>query len=357
MPQMGISVSEGTILEWRKRPGDWIEADETIADVTTDKVDVEIPSPASGRLASDHRRSRRDRRGRRTVLAEIDAAAKPGEAHPDEDQATGRGRHGVRPRAPADRPGSGDGPPRHPRPTGIVRVLFAGRAPHRRQARRRPRARSRGPASAGACGRGTCSPSSRQRRHGRSCQGGAAPAHRVAVPARAEPERPPSRSPSRERPASGASRCRRCARRSRSTWSRAAAPPRTVTTVVEVDFSRVAATRAELKEAMERRGVGLTYLAFVAGATVEALQEFPVLNASVDGRRRGLPRRRQPRHRGRARRRADRAGDPEGAAAQPRGHGRRDRRRGQRARERSSSIPTRSTAARSRSPTPGSSGR
>jgi 2-oxoglutarate dehydrogenase E2 component (dihydrolipoamide succinyltransferase) len=56
-----------------------------------------------------------------------------------------------------------------------------------------------------------------------------------------------------------------------------------VTTVVEVDFSRVAATRAALKEAMKRRGVGLTYLAFVAVATVEALQEFPVLNASVDG--------------------------------------------------------------------------
>src|SRR3954466_13266193 len=51
MPKMGISVSEGTILEWRKQPGDWVEADETIADVTTDKVDVEIPSPASGRLA------------------------------------------------------------------------------------------------------------------------------------------------------------------------------------------------------------------------------------------------------------------------------------------------------------------
>src|SRR4051812_14968143 len=51
MPKMGISVSEGTILEWRKQPGDWVEADETIADVTTDKVDVEIPSPASGRVA------------------------------------------------------------------------------------------------------------------------------------------------------------------------------------------------------------------------------------------------------------------------------------------------------------------
>ena len=51
MPQMGISVAEGTILEWRKSPGEQVEADETICDVTTDKVDVEIPSPASGTLA------------------------------------------------------------------------------------------------------------------------------------------------------------------------------------------------------------------------------------------------------------------------------------------------------------------
>ena len=49
MPQMGVSVAEGTIVEWRKRPGDGVEADETICDVTTDKVDVEIPSPAAGR--------------------------------------------------------------------------------------------------------------------------------------------------------------------------------------------------------------------------------------------------------------------------------------------------------------------
>src|SRR5918996_919143 len=51
MPQMGISVSEGTILEWRKAVGDQVTADEPIADVTTDKVDVEIPCPATGVLA------------------------------------------------------------------------------------------------------------------------------------------------------------------------------------------------------------------------------------------------------------------------------------------------------------------
>ena len=48
-------------------------------------------------------------------------------------------------------------------------------------------------------------------------------------------------------------------------------------------MSRVAARRAELKESMARRGVTLTYLAFVAAATVEALERHPVLNASVEG--------------------------------------------------------------------------
>ena len=55
------------------------------------------------------------------------------------------------------------------------------------------------------------------------------------------------------------------------------------TTIVEADFSRVAARRGELREQMRRRGVNLTYLAFVARATVEALEEHPRLNASVDG--------------------------------------------------------------------------
>src|SRR3954470_20390258 len=50
MPQMGESVSEGTILTWHKQEGDWVEKDETIVEVSTDKVDAEVPSPASGKL-------------------------------------------------------------------------------------------------------------------------------------------------------------------------------------------------------------------------------------------------------------------------------------------------------------------
>src|ERR1700749_1992665 len=50
MPAMGDSVSEGTVLEWRKQEGDAVAADETLVEISTDKVDAEGPSPVSGTL-------------------------------------------------------------------------------------------------------------------------------------------------------------------------------------------------------------------------------------------------------------------------------------------------------------------
>src|ERR687895_488306 len=50
MPAMGESVNEGTIIEWAKQPGDAVEADETIVEISTDKVDAEVPAPASGTM-------------------------------------------------------------------------------------------------------------------------------------------------------------------------------------------------------------------------------------------------------------------------------------------------------------------
>lgn len=51
MPQMGVSVSEGTIIEWRNQVGDSIAYEETICEISTDKIDTEVPSPAAGQLA------------------------------------------------------------------------------------------------------------------------------------------------------------------------------------------------------------------------------------------------------------------------------------------------------------------
>src|SRR5204862_3251746 len=49
-PAAGESVTEGTILEWRAKVGDFIKATDTIVEISTDKVDVELPSPASGTI-------------------------------------------------------------------------------------------------------------------------------------------------------------------------------------------------------------------------------------------------------------------------------------------------------------------
>ena len=55
MPQMGVSVAEGTVVEWKKQVGDWVEADEVIASISTDKIDTDVEAPAAGRLRGDPR--------------------------------------------------------------------------------------------------------------------------------------------------------------------------------------------------------------------------------------------------------------------------------------------------------------
>src|SRR5437588_10216998 len=54
MPAMGDSVAEGTVLEWRKQEGDQVEAEETVVEISTDKVDAEVPAPAAGTLVKIH---------------------------------------------------------------------------------------------------------------------------------------------------------------------------------------------------------------------------------------------------------------------------------------------------------------
>ena len=90
MPQMGVSVAEGTVVEWKKQPGDWVEADEIIASISTDKIDTDVEAPASGRVHEvlvevgttvDVG----------VVLARIATDAKPGEAHASESESASGG--------------------------------------------------------------------------------------------------------------------------------------------------------------------------------------------------------------------------------------------------------------------------
>jgi 2-oxoglutarate dehydrogenase E2 component (dihydrolipoamide succinyltransferase) len=83
MPQMGVSVAEGTIVAWHKRVGDWVEADETLCEISTDKVDTEVPSPASGRVLEIVAEVEQTV-AVGALLARIGTDAVAGEPHPDE---------------------------------------------------------------------------------------------------------------------------------------------------------------------------------------------------------------------------------------------------------------------------------
>jgi 2-oxoglutarate dehydrogenase dihydrolipoamide succinyltransferase (E2 component) len=301
MPQMGVSVAEGTIVEWSKRPGDWVERDETVCLVTTDKIDVEIPSPAAGRLAKilvepgatvDVG----------TPLAELDAGARPGEAHPEEHQdeserttepeATGEPETTGEPEPAAvePRPVQGDGEAdRSGFHSPVVRRMADEHGIDLSQVEGTGiggRIRKRDLVALVESGASTAPEETAERETERPLHiespyqpeapapvpaaaqtgegNGAAPADDVLPAERREPM-----TPMRRRIAQHMLESRRTSAH--------------CTTIVEADLHRVADTRRELKEGMARRGVPLTYLAFVASAVVTGLDRHPILNASIDG--------------------------------------------------------------------------
>jgi len=279
MPQMGISVSEGTILEWRKQPGDEVAADEVICVVTTDKVDVEIPCPATGVLESVLVGE-----GETVAVGTPIALVLTGESNGE-----GAGTGGARERAaagpggssPAPGPkGTGDRRPASGDPGELDRSRFYSPVVQRMAA-------EHGIDLGSVRGTGVGGRVRKKDVEAAIAMRSAAPSHKTLhteSPYRPEPEAQAPTS-SAEPPSAGERReqmtpMRRAIAEHMVLSRRTAAH---VTTVVEVDFSEVARRRAELRDDMERRGVKLTYLAFVARAAVMALQEYPVLNASVDG--------------------------------------------------------------------------
>ncbi len=240
---MGISVSEGTILEWRKQPGDWVEADETIADVTTDKVDVEIPSPATGRL-TNLIVDAGETVDVGTAIAEINSAASPGQAHPDEDN------------PPAPEPEhTEEGSDRSGFISPVVRRIADKHDIDLQQVEGTGiggRIRKKDVLAHVSNGHAKPQPVLHSESPYR-------PDEPQAVPA-ADGERREPMSPMRQAIAKHMLDSRRTSAH--------------CTTIVEVDMSKVAKRRKE---------IGTTYLAFVARATVASLAEFPILNASIEG--------------------------------------------------------------------------
>ena len=263
MPQMGVSVTEGTVVLWHKRPGDWVEADETICEITTDKIDCEVPAPASGRVSE--------------VLVEPERTVPVGS--PLARIATGAG---------AETPP--DEPPRAPDATTGPSVPREPAAPGERSVPGEPGAASPRAAPDGA--RGTHYSPVVLRIASRegvdlSAVPGTGRAGRVRkqdvldfVKARAAAEDGApalhSESPYHEEPAPPQGETERLSRMRRSIAAHMVQSLRTAahcTSIAEADVSRIEPAR---------RRLGLSYLPFVARCTIEALQAHPELNATLE---------------------------------------------------------------------------
>jgi pyruvate/2-oxoglutarate dehydrogenase complex dihydrolipoamide acyltransferase (E2) component len=268
MPQMGVSVAEGTVAEWRKQPGDWVEADETICVISTDKIDSDVPAPATGRL-TEIEIDEGETVPVGTVLARIDSAGKPGEPHAAEDlgppeagsEAAAAAKVSMEPESSVEpealggrRQASGNGD-RSKRYSPVVMRMAAEHGVDL-------------DAIEGS-GRGGRVTKKDVLAFLEQAEPEEPPMH-IESPYRPEPE-PQRPTPTAQRPADGLSRMRRTIGEHMKRSLETAA---TCTTWIEADMSRIEAARAKL---------GLTALPLVARCTIAALREHPHLNAWLDG--------------------------------------------------------------------------
>ena len=264
LPQLGETVTEGTITKWFKKIGDAVAADEPLFEVSTDKVDTEVPSPVSG------------------ILTEV--RAKEGDTVPVGAVIAVVGDAGAAP-APAPAPAptvvvaaassSGDAPLLSP----VVRRLIsennldvakiAGTGPGGRITREDvlalidAQAGKSAPAPAPAAAPAAAP--------------APAPAAAKAAPA---PKAAPADSNEREKRIK-LSKIRKLTGE-HMIMSKAVSPH--TFSVVEVDYANVDVVRSRVKNEWKKtEGFSLTYLPFISRAVVDALVEFPHLNASLDG--------------------------------------------------------------------------
>jgi len=266
MPQMGESIVEGTLTKWLKKPGERVERDEVLFEISTDKVDTEITSPAAGTLAEVLVEEGKTV-GIGTVVARIAEAGGAAVAAP-----LPAAEEAVAP-APPSEPVS---PPAPPAPAAEPVEALGPLSPLVRKMAREHNldlSRIRG---TGAGGRIT-----RQDVEAYMGQPAAAP-----VPEPAAPQAPPPAAPL---PPAGQARTRiepmsamRLKIAEHMLLSKRTSAH--VTTVHRVDMTLVARLRERHKAAVRANyGFSLTYLPFIARASVAALRQYPLLNASLDG--------------------------------------------------------------------------
>jgi pyruvate dehydrogenase E2 component (dihydrolipoamide acetyltransferase) len=296
MPQMGESIAEGTIVRWIKKVGDTVDRDEPLFEISTDKVDAEIPSPAAG------------------VLADI--AVKEGETVPVNSVVATIGEAGER----VDQKAAAEPPPApEPQPDGSPSPLQrpaagsekAGMAAAGEGLPKAPSAPRPGvEASAGESAsveeqrRAKSSPLVRKiakehdvdlRRVPGSGIGGRVTKHDILGYIEGRSERDEAPRAESKAPLPGAhmpafksgeaveivplSVMRRKIAEHMVLSRRTSAH---VHSVFEVNFSRVAQLREQKKAEYDRAGAKLTYMSFITKAVVDALRAMPIVNASLD---------------------------------------------------------------------------
>jgi len=273
MPQLGETVTEGTVTSWYKQVGDAIAADEPLFDVETDKVSTEIPCPTAGIVAE--------------ILVPAGTTVKVGTR-----LAVVRGaRDAAVPPAAAAMAAPAAAPSTSvPAPRAIARIPGQKLSP---VVRRLLAEHGLAPADVHGTGRDGRVTRDDVLAHVQALGRDAAPAPIVAPPATASPPVPPIRPAAEPAPvavpdrlAAGESHVpfntirRKTAHAMTRAWS---AVPH-VLQAVEVDYSRVEAVRRARAQAWKaREGYGLTFLPFIALAVCQALARYERLNARIEG--------------------------------------------------------------------------
>jgi pyruvate dehydrogenase E2 component (dihydrolipoamide acetyltransferase) len=322
MPELGESVTEGTVTRWLKQVGDEIAVDEPLLEVSTDKVDTEIPSPVAGTLL-EITASEDDTvpvGGQLAVIGDAAAApvAEPAAAPAPasaQEQAPAAEREAQRPAGQEPVAESGSGQVEQP-PAQVVAEADE-RSERELSPNGQPDRPTGGDAEGGRSGAPYVTPLVRklaaendvdltavtgsgvggrirkqdvlaaaEAAQQKSTQQKSTQQEPAAAPAASSAPAAPAAvaRPSADGPQPGTRvkmpRLRQVIAQRMSESLRVSAQ---LTTVQEVDVTRIAKLRATAKAEFERReGVKLTYLPFFAKATVEALKAFPQVNASID---------------------------------------------------------------------------
>ncbi len=260
MPQMGESIFEGTIVKWLKKIGDQVEKDEPLFEISTDKVDAEIPAPVSGVL-SEIRIPEGETVQVNTVVAVIGGAA------------TAAPSPAAQAKTAVPRPQ----PKAQPAPTATLsqQPAVSGRrirsSPLVRRIARENRIDLAQISGTGSEGRVTKDDIVRYLAEGRTAR-----AVSSAPQARSAAAQVPQGLPGEIVPLSRM----RAIIAQRMVESKHTSPH--VHTVYKIDMTRIVRLRDRAKDAFEQRyGIKLTFMPFVGAAVVAALRKYPIVNASL----------------------------------------------------------------------------